>query len=152
VVISPIEMILENMCQIGGQIYGHHPTTTEELCSVLLTGKGSVISIFTKLGYVKTFTPCVPLIPTYVHKKAMRTIPIGPLWCYSVTCEDYLSLITIGDETWICNFEAGPTRHHIMSPGTNQFNVISSKNHDQFSVMWRQDCTFISHILGPQPT
>lgn len=56
-----------------------------------------------------------------------------------------------GDETWIYNFEAGSTRHHIMSPGTNQFNVMNChKNHGQFSVMWRQDCMCISHILGPQ--
>jgi len=78
-------MILENMCQVHGRIYSHHPTTTEELCSMLLTGKGGVITIITKLGYVKAFTPCVPLIPTQVHKKAMKTIPIGPLWRYSVT-------------------------------------------------------------------
>lgn len=117
-------IILENKCQVRGQIYSHHPTTTEELCSMLLTGKGSVITIITKLGYVKAFTPCVSLILTQAHKKAMKTIPIGPLWRYSVT---WGLLITIGDETWIHKFETGPTRHHIMSPGTNQFNVISSK-------------------------
>jgi hypothetical protein len=36
---------------------------------MLLTGKGSVITIITKLGYVKVFTPCVPLILTFVQKK-----------------------------------------------------------------------------------
>jgi len=59
----PTAMILENMCQVGGRIYSHHPTTTEELCSMLLSGKGNVITN-TKLGYVKAFTPCVPLILT----------------------------------------------------------------------------------------
>ena len=78
-------MILDNICQVDGWIYSQHPTTTEELCSVLLTGKGSVITIITKLGYVKAFTPCVPLILTYVHKQAMKTIPIGSSWHYSVT-------------------------------------------------------------------
>lgn len=57
-------MILENMCQIGGRIYSHHPKTTDELCSMLLTSKGCVITNIKKLGYVKAFTPCVPLILT----------------------------------------------------------------------------------------
>jgi len=64
----------------------------------------------------------------------MRTIPIGPLWCYSVTCEDYLSLITIGDETWIRNFEAGPTRHHISLQG--QINSMSSAVKIMTSFLW----------------
>jgi hypothetical protein len=62
-------MTLENKCQVGGQIYSHHPTTTAELCSKPLTGKGSVITISMKLGYVKAFTPCVPLIMTLGHHK-----------------------------------------------------------------------------------
>lgn len=114
----------------------------------VLHAKGSVITIITKLGCIKAFTPCVPLILTHVHKQAMKTIPIGSSWHYSVMQG---LLITTGDETWIHNFEAGPTRHHIMSPGTNQFNVMNChKNHGQFSAMWRLDCMCISHILGPQ--
>jgi hypothetical protein len=41
--------------------FSQHPTTTAELCSMLLTGKGSVIAIINKLGYVKAVTLCVPL-------------------------------------------------------------------------------------------
>lgn len=37
----PTAMILEYMCQVGGRIYSYHPTTTEELCSMLLIGKPS---------------------------------------------------------------------------------------------------------------
>jgi hypothetical protein len=75
-------------CQVDGQIYSQHPTTTDELCSMLLTGKGSVIAIINKLGYVKSFTLCVPLILTNVHKEVMKTILLGLLWHYSVKHDD----------------------------------------------------------------
>jgi hypothetical protein len=83
-------------------------TTTDELCSTLYIGKGSVMEIIEELGDSKVCVQWVPWMLTHTHiwnkenNRHWSFVPVDP------GGENFVLQVGMGDKTWVHDLEPEP--------------------------------------------